>query len=373
MEQIKSLYQSHGYPGADKLFAIAKAKGISVKLADVKSFVAEQTVAQLHKAPKKVAETPITVDGKDTQYQMDLLDYSAYARNNGGNSWILVVENIWDRRAAAVPCKTKSPKDVLLALQQAIKDIGAEPLQIVSDSGTEWMAGVKTWMKERGIFHRTVEIGDHNSLGIIDNFAKFIKNSLGRHFTHSQKTEWLSYLPTLIKNYNDTPHSSLKAKGDPAMSPNEAAVKETDTRNIHVASKQQAEQKKRPSGLALHDHVRILKRKQVFDRGYSVRYSKEVYTIEKIDGLWYELSNGKRYREGSLQKVSVAKGEAASDLEERKEPEIKDVQREAKFEHKTEQILKHKEGVAQSNRREGLRERAPSSQLVHSKYGQIRW
>ena len=74
MEQIKEIYSSHGYPGAERLYAIAKSKKLNVKLADIKVFLADQAVAQLHKAPKKVAETPITVDGKDTEFQLDLLD-----------------------------------------------------------------------------------------------------------------------------------------------------------------------------------------------------------------------------------------------------------------------------------------------------------
>ena len=37
------------------------------------------------------------------------------------------------------------------------------------------------------------------------------------------------------------------------------------------------------------------------------------------------------------------------------------------------QILKHKEGVSQSNRREGLRERKPQAQLEHSEFGRINW
>ena len=218
---------------------------------------------------------------------------------------------------------------MLPALQAAIKQLGAEPVQIVSDSGTEWKGSVATWLNEKGISHRTVEVGDHNSLGIIDNFAKFIKNSLGKHFTHSQKTEWVSYLPNLISNYNNTPSTALKAKGQLAMTPYEASKMETDTRNLWLEKKETAEKKKRPSGLFLNDNVRVLKRKQVFDRGYSVRYSKEVYTIKKIEGLWYELSNGKRYREGDLQKVNELKATEVKEAEP-----IRDVQKEAKFEHK---------------------------------------
>jgi len=368
MEQIKEIFSSHGYPGAERLYAIAKAKKLNVKLSDIKVFLADQAVAQLHKAPKKVAETPITVDGKDTEYQLDLLDMSAYSRNNEGKSWILVLENVWDRRAAAFPCKTKSPVDVLPALQAAIKQLGTEPVQIVSDSGSEWKGSVKTWLNDKGISHRTVEIGDHHSLGIIDNFAKFIKNSLGKHFTHSQKTEWISYLPNLISNYNNTPSTALKAKGQVAMTPYEASKMETDTRNLWIGKKESSENKKRPSGLFLNDHVRVLKRKQVFDRGYSVRYSKEIYTIKNIEGLWYELSNGKRYREGDLQKVNEPK-----DAEVKEAEPIRDVQKEAKIEHKTDQILKHKEGVSQSNKREGLRERAPTNRAIDERYGKIRW
>jgi len=60
-------------------------------------------------------------------------------------------------------------------------------------------------------------------------------------------------------------------------------------------------------------------------------------------------------------------------MEERKEPEVKDVQKEAKQSYRSEQILKHKEGVSHSNITRQLRERKPDNQLFHSLYGQVRW
>ena len=50
-----------------------------------------------------------------------------------------------------------------------------------------------------------------------------------------------------------------------------------------------------------------------------------------------------------------------------------DVAATAKFNHQTNQILKHREGVSQLNKREGLRERKPQSQLEHSEFGRINW
>lgn len=211
---LKEIWLSFGFPGADKLFQIAKSKGLNFKLAEVKAFIQNQEVAQLHKQSKKVAEIPITVDGKNNEYQMDLLDQSAFAANNRGYRWILIVEDVWSRKASAIPSKTKSPNDVLNALHQAIKELGGKPVQIVSDSGSEFKGAVETWMNVSGITHRTVEVGTHTSLGIIDRLAKTIKNALHKNFTHQQKTNWIDYLPTLVKNYNDTPNSTFRTAGE---------------------------------------------------------------------------------------------------------------------------------------------------------------
>ena len=121
----------------------------------------------------------------------------------------------------------------------------------------------------------------------------------------------------------------------------------------------------------LHDHVRVLKRKQIFDRGYQVKYSLIVYTIEKIDGLWYVLNNGKQYREGDLQRISAPKA-----VVEDKSPEVApiiDVRAAAVEEHKVENHLKFNEGVDQTNRRSGLRERKPSAMSVDERYGRVLW
>ena len=70
----------------------------------------------------------------------------------------------------------------------------------------------------------------------------------------------------------------------------------------------------------------------------------------------------------------IVEGKASEAANVIKEIEpIKDVAAAAKFNHQTEQILKHKEGVSQASLRTGLRERKPKSQLEHSEYGRINW
>ncbi|MDO9333712.1 MAG: hypothetical protein Q7T57_04230, partial [Dehalococcoidales bacterium] len=83
-------------------------------------------------------------------------------------------------------------------------------------------------------------------------------------------------------------------------------------------------------------------------------------------------------KEAPPAKPSLAPGRVRSPTPERKAPERSaegrsDVGRAAKFDHRTENILKHREGVSGENTREGLRTRKPDSQLLHSLYGKINW
>jgi hypothetical protein len=298
-------------------------------------------------------EIPITVDGARTEFQFDLLDLTSNARANKGNAWILIVENVWNRRAEAQPIKTKKPADVLPALKVCIENLGGPPLQIVSDSGTEWLGSVKSWLASQNIHHRRVEVGDHRSLGIIDSLARFVKNSLAQHFSSTQKTEWLTYLSPLMQQYNSTPHSSLKQIGYPALSPDEASKFETDTRNIHAEAVEAAADKKTSVDLRIGDYVRVLKRKKLFDKGYEVRYSAEVHTIVSHAGIWYTLSNGQKRREGELQKVSKPKQDEVPKA---------DVAKADKRVRRTEVLLKS-DGIVAENKRVGSRARPATNYL----------
>jgi transposase InsO family protein len=372
--KLEQIWKDSGYPAAQRLYAIVKRTEPDVKLKDVQNFIASQETAQLHKrAPKDTKSHHITSAGNHLDYQADLLDLAKYARQNRGMNWILLVEDIFNRKSYAAPLKTKSPNDVLPALNKAFEYLGKPQLTLVTDSGTEFKGVVGKKLKELHIVHHTVEVGDSRTLGMINSLCRFFKNAIHRHFTQTQDTNWVDYLPTLLKSYNNTPHSSLKG-----MTPLEAEKRQTDTRNITY---EKVMKDKKPSKFEIGDTVRVLKQKTVFGRGYEIRYSIERFKIEKIEGKNYVLSNGKSFREHELQKVLPQKEEVpvivegkASEIEAIEEkPEKKDVAAAAKFEHRTEQILKHKEGVAQSNRREGLRERKPQSQVEHPKFGQIKW
>lgn len=363
---------------------------------DVQDFIANQETAQLHKrVTKEKTIHHATSAGNGLNYQADLLQLDQYGGTNKGFKWCLLVEDIFSRKAFAAPLKTKSPNDVLPALNKAFEVLGKPQLTLRTDQGGEFKGVVGKKLKDLRIVHHTAAVGDHRVLGIIDSLCRFFKNALYRHFSQTQSTNWIDYLPTLVESYNNTPHRSLKN-----MTPYEAEKKETVTRNLAYDL---VTRDKREPKFAVGDTVRVLKQKLTFDRAYETRYSVERFVIESIDGLYYVLSNGKRYREHQLQKVRPAKEEnkaSESEIEKKEEvvvprphlapgrarspsPEKKmpvksdegryDVAREAKYNHRTAQLLKFHEGVDQLNRREGLRERRPGSQLEHSLFGKVRW
>ena len=355
-EQLQELYEANGFPGIAKLYSIVKQHKLKIPLKDVSDFVNNNEVSQLHKRTKKVKGRHITTTGPQTEYQIDLLDMQKFAKNNKGMKWVLICVDIFTRRAEAVAIKTKSTEDTLEGLETIIKKLG-KPQIIASDNGGEFKGAVAKWLKHQHILHKTNEILDHKVLGIIDRFSQTLKNMLYKYFTKSQTTEWLTVLPKFIKAYNSTIHSSL------GISPNDAEKYPTDTRNIHykrMLDNSTAEESK----IHIGDFVRVKKFKETFDRGYTIKFSLTVYEVVDKKGSYYILDNGKQYREEQLQVV-------AKPQEITTQSKV-DVAKRAQKEHKTQTIL-NQEGIKQSNRREGLRERIPSSQLEHKKFGKILW
>ena len=62
-------------------------------------------------------------------------------------------------------------------------------------------------------------LGDHHAVGIIDNFAKRIKEILTKMFLKNDSTRWIDYIRGIISHYNKSPTSALNG-----LSPEEATT-----------------------------------------------------------------------------------------------------------------------------------------------------
>ncbi|XP_064629256.1 uncharacterized protein LOC135488548 [Lineus longissimus] len=95
---------------------------------------------------------------------------------------------------------------------------------LVTDSGDEFLnKPVQDLLRELNIEHRTVEIGDHFALGIIDRLSRTIKEMIFQDFTERSNVMWLDRLQHYMDAYNSNPH-----RGIDNLTPDEATTGDYD-------------------------------------------------------------------------------------------------------------------------------------------------
>ena len=110
---------------------------------------------------------------------------------------------------------------------------------------------------------------------VIERFNRTIKEQMFKYFSANNKRKYVYVLDLLVDQYNNTIHSSIK------LSPVEASREVNENRvwrNLYPEFR----------GLTLTpkfcicDRVRITKIKIKFDKGYTQRWTEEVFPIYKI-------------------------------------------------------------------------------------------
>ena len=96
-----------------------------------------------------------------------------------------------------------------------------------------------------------------------------------KYFSANNTRKYVDVLDLLVDQYNNTINSSIK------MSPKEASRKENENkvwRNLYP----EFGGKTLAPKFSIGDNVRITKKKNNFDKGYTQRCTKEVFKISKI-------------------------------------------------------------------------------------------
>ena len=98
----------------------------------------------------------------------------------------------------------------------------------------------------------------------------------------------MSVLPDLLEDYNNTVHSSTK------FSPTDASKEENELtvwRNLYP---DRLKINRLTPKFSVGDEVRITKKKKVFEKGYTTRWTEEIFTIKEIrdtNPITYKLSD----------------------------------------------------------------------------------
>ena len=103
-----------------------------------------------------------------------------------------------------------------------------------------------------------------------------MKEKMFKYFTANQTKKYIAILPTLVNNYNNTYHNSIK------MKPTEGSLKKNENKvrdNLYEKTTFFARAKPK---FKLFDRVRITKKKLFFEKGYTPRWTNEIFTINEI-------------------------------------------------------------------------------------------
>lgn len=359
-ELLREIYYDPetGLQGVASLYQKAKEKDAKIRRKDVEAWLKKQETVQVHAPRKEVKHYyPIKSNHQDHIWQADLMDVSAQAHNNKGVNFLLCVVDIWSRYAWVQPLKNKESPTVNAAFADILKE-GRKPEILMSDNGSEFISrSFRKIREEHNIRASYAEKGDHHRMGIVERFNKTIRGALTKYMTAYHTKKWLPALDKLVKNYNNTVHSSTGSK---PSAPNDKKIE---------ARLEKREDKARGelTTFAIGDEVRNMKNKVQFEKGAIPKWSTEVHKVtDFIAGKRYQLDNGKSYLYYQLRKVGGvehAPEQPAEVVEEKEE----------KIVPKPIRLALKKEGVEKTNLREGLRERKPEARVV-TRYGEkINW
>ena len=103
-----------------------------------------------------------------------------------------------------------------------------------------------------------------------------MKEKMWKYFTDNNTSVYIDILPDLVKDYNNTRHSSIK------MTPVEASKKKNELtvwRNLYP---EHLEIRDIKPNFSIGDKVRITKKKKTFEKGYTTRWTEEIFTIVEV-------------------------------------------------------------------------------------------
>ena len=172
----------------------------------------------------------------------------------------------------AMPLKNKYSQTITNEFSNILTTSKRKPVKIESDRGTEFYNSIfQNFLKAKNIQHYSRYTNEGPS--IAERVNKTVRSLLKKPVFEKGKADSLSDLPFVIKQYNNTIHSSTK------MTPVQASKKANE--KLVYSNLQDRRQKQRPK-FKLGDLVRTADIKRVFSKGDSTNWSYKLYTISQV-------------------------------------------------------------------------------------------
>ena len=221
---------------------------------------------------KPVREPPVFrrvyTKGIGYLFNIDLVDMSAWSKQNQGFKWLITCIDTFSKRAHVFKTKTKSAHDITTALKAYLEQY--RPKKIEFDSGTEFYnREFLALLRANNIKHYSIYSQRKGS--IIERFNRTLKTRMYRAFSARGNRKWIDIVDDLVNGYNTSRHRSI------GMSPNEVTLEnEAEVWSTLFPTRVHRVQKNK---FKVGQSVRITRDKGVFEKGYEMTYTYEVFEI----------------------------------------------------------------------------------------------
>jgi hypothetical protein len=173
------------------------------------------------------------------------------------------------------PLKTKSANEVAEVLDQHFSDVDRRCRLLQADKGNEFRAlKVQNVLKRYGIAFRTLE--NKGKAAMVERVQQRLKVPLWKHMTHRNSWRWFEPLAKIVHAYNRTVHGTTKFR--PVDVTEKDVFKIWSTNYLKHVQKHQ----KLVEHLKVGDYVRVSLVKTTMEKGYTPRWSTQLYIIRGI-------------------------------------------------------------------------------------------
>ena len=225
---------------------------------------------KLHKPIiKKIEKRKVYSQFTDNIWGVDLVDMQSLIRENKGIKYLLCVIDLYSKYAFVIPLKDKKGISILNAFGKIIKQYNRKPNKLWVDQGGEFYNNIfKKWLSDNDmIMYSTYNEGKSV---VSERFIRTLKSKLYKHMTAIGKNVYYDVLDDVVNEYNNTKHSTIKMKP--------VDVRDNNNKRVYID-----EHNEKRSRLKVGDRVRISKFKNIFAKGYTPNWSKEIFIVDKIN------------------------------------------------------------------------------------------
>ena len=252
----------------------------------IAKYLRKNTTHSLHKPRrKKFKRRRIIVYYPYQIVQMDLIELRNLSGNNRGYNYILLVIDCFSKKIWLRKLKTKTGGETADAIKSVIADMDSPPQTVIFDEGLEFYNKYVDMLFAQYNIHY-YSIRTSRKAGAAERANRTIKSQMWKYFTENNTKTWIDQVENFQNNYNNTYHRTIKRTPNEVTWSNRKSVFKDMYPDIDDRVK---------CKLKEGDRVRVAIYKDIFKKGYTQNWSKEIYIVHKVlqkaGVCWYKIAD----------------------------------------------------------------------------------